>query len=85
MEIWNVMIKGLVDIGAPMFVMAMCVVKELGIMHLISKTKNYNIAFETITIALRRIINLPMKVGNFNYNMVFLIVNTNTYDILLDL
>jgi hypothetical protein len=25
-----------------------------------------------------------MKVGNFNYNMVFLIVNTNTYDILLD-
>jgi hypothetical protein len=85
MEIWNVMIKRLVDIGAPMFVMAMCVVKELGIMQLISKTNNYKIAFGTITITLGRIINLPMKVGNFNYNMVLLIVNINTYDIILDL
>ncbi len=54
-----------------MFVMAMCVVKELGIMHLISKTKNYKIAFGTITIALGRIINLPMKVGHFNYIWCF--------------
>ncbi len=59
------------DISAPMFVMAMCVVKELGIMHLISKTKNYKIAFGTITIALGRIINLPMKVGHFNYIWCF--------------
>jgi hypothetical protein len=85
MEIWNVMIEGLVDIRAPMFVMAISVVKKLGIMHLISKTKNYKTTFGTITITLGRIINLPMKVGNINYNMVFLIVNTNTYDILLDL
>lgn len=79
------MIKGLVDIDAPMFVVPMWVVKELGSMHLISKTKNYKIAFGTITITLGRNINLPMKVGNFNHNMVFLIAKTNTYDILLDL
>jgi hypothetical protein len=70
MEIWNVLIKGLVDIHAPMFVMAISVVKKLGIMHLISKTKNDNTTFGTITIILGRIINLHVKVGNINYNMV---------------
>jgi hypothetical protein len=56
MEIWNVMIKGLVDICAPKFVMAISVVKKLGIMHLISKTKNYKTVFGTITITLGKFI-----------------------------
>jgi hypothetical protein len=48
-------------------------------MHLVSRHETYKIASRTITIALGR------QVGNVVCNMMFLVVDTNTYDLLLGL
>jgi hypothetical protein len=48
-------------------------------MHLVSRHETYKIALGTITIALGR------QVGNVVCYMVFLVVDTNTYDLLLGL
>jgi hypothetical protein len=47
--------------------------------------ETYKIASGTITKALGRITNLLIKVGNIQCYMVFLIVDTDNYDILLGL
>jgi predicted aspartyl protease len=49
MEINNYVIEGLVDTGASMFVMVAAVVRELGIMHLVSGSETYKIASGVIT------------------------------------
>jgi predicted aspartyl protease len=41
MEINNYVVEGLVDIGASMSVMAAAVVRELGIMHLVTSSETY--------------------------------------------
>jgi hypothetical protein len=84
-EIHNGLIKGLVDTCVSMLVMATRIVRELGIMHMVFGTKIYKTASSTITKTLGRIIDLLVKVGNIQCNMVFLIVDTNSYDILLSL
>jgi len=48
-EINNYVVEGLVDIGASMFVMVVAVVKELGIMHLVTRSKTYKTALGVIT------------------------------------
>jgi hypothetical protein len=54
-EINNGMIEGLVDTGASMLVMATNIVRELGIMHLVSGYETYKITSGTITTALGRL------------------------------
>jgi predicted aspartyl protease len=85
MELLNGLIEGLVDTGAFMSMMVARSVRELGIMHLVSSNEKYKMASGTITRALGKITNLFIKVGNIQCNMVFLIVDIDSYDILLGL
>jgi hypothetical protein len=79
------MIKGLVDIGPSMSVMATNVVRELSIMHLVVGHETYKIASGIVMQALGRITKLPIKVGGIICQMIFLVVNIDSYDLLLGL
>jgi hypothetical protein len=52
---------------------------------LVSRHETYKIASSIITQALRRITNIPVTLGNVVYQMVFLVVDIDTYDLLLRL
>jgi hypothetical protein len=79
------MIEGLVDIGASMSIMVASVVRELGIMHLVAGHETYKMTFNIVTQALKRIIELPVKVGEIMCQMIFLVVDTDNYDLLFGL
>jgi hypothetical protein len=84
-EINNCLIEGLVDTGASMSVMAVAIVKELGLMHLVSGSETYKTASSTVTQALGRIKEVQIKVGGVQCNMTFMVVDTDSYDVLLGL
>ncbi len=63
-EINNHLVEGLVDTGASMSVMSASVVRELGIIHLVSGSKSYKTTLGVVTHALGRISEFPMRVGN---------------------
>jgi len=79
------MIEGLVDTRAFMSIMATSVVRELGIMHLVASHDTYKMASSIMMQALGRITELPVKVGGIMCQMIFLVVDTNNYDLLLGL
>jgi len=85
MEINNYVVEGLVDIGASMFVMTSVVVKQLGIMHMITSSETYKIASRVITQALGKIDEVPIKVGGVQCIMTFMVVNTYIYEVLFGL
>jgi len=62
-EINNYVVEGLVDTGVSMSVMAVAVVRELGIMHLVNGFETYKTVLEVVTQALGRIDDIPVKVG----------------------
>jgi len=66
-----------------MSVMAAAVVRELGLMHLVFGSETYKTASGTVTQALGRIGEVPIKVGGVQCNMTFMIVDTDSYDVLL--
>jgi hypothetical protein len=72
-KVCNGLIEGLVDTSASMSIMVIVIIRELGIMHLVLGNESYKITFCTITKALGRIMNIPIKVGNFWCGMVFLL------------
>ncbi len=84
-EINSCLIEGLVDIGASMSVMAAAVVRELGLMHMVSGSETYKTASGAVTQALGRIGEVPIKVGGVQCNMTFMVVDTDSYDVLLGL
>jgi hypothetical protein len=84
-EISNYVVEGLVDTGASMSVMATAIVKELGMMHLVTGTETYKTTSRVITQALGRIDEIPVKVGGVQCAMTFMVVDTNSYDVLLGL
>jgi len=84
-EVNQCLIEGLVDIGTSMSVMAAAVVRELGLMHLVSGSKAYKTASGAITQALGRIEEVPIKVGGVQCRMIFMVVDTDSYDVLLGL
>jgi hypothetical protein len=84
-EVNQCIIEGLVDTGASMSVMAAAVVRELGLMYLVSGSETYKTASGAVTQALGRISNVPIKVGGVNCKMTFMVVDTDSYDILLGL
>jgi len=84
-EINRYVLEGLVDTGASMFVMAATVVRELGMMHLIVGSETYKIASGIVTQALSRIDEVPVKVGGVQCTMTFMVVDTDSYDVLLRL
>jgi predicted aspartyl protease len=84
-EVIQCLIEGLVDTGASMSVMAAAIVRELGLMHLVSRSKTYKTTSSAITQALGRISEIPIKVGEVKCRMTFMVVDTDSYDILLGL
>jgi len=84
-EINNYVVEGMVDTGASMSVMATAVVRELGMMHLVTGTKTYKTASRVITQALERIDEIPIKVGGVQCAMTFMVVDMDSYDVLLGL
>jgi predicted aspartyl protease len=84
-EVNNYIVEGLVDTGASMTVMAATVVRELGMMHLVTGSETYKIASGVITQALGRINEVPVKVGGVQCTMTFMVVDTDSYDVLLGL
>jgi predicted aspartyl protease len=84
-EVNSYLVEGLVDTGASMSVMAVTVVRELGLMHLVSGSETYKTTLGTLTQALGRIDEVPIKVGGVQCNMTFMVVDTDSYDVLLGL
>jgi predicted aspartyl protease len=82
-QINNGMINELVDIGASMSIMATSIVRKLGIMHLVLGHETYKTASGIVTTILGRLDDIPMRVSNVVCSMVFLVVDTNTYNLLL--
>jgi predicted aspartyl protease len=62
-EINNYVVEGLVDIGASMFIMVVILVRELGIMNLVTGFETYKTMSGVVTQALSRIDKVPIKVG----------------------
>ncbi len=85
MEINNYVVEGLVDIGASMSIMVATIIRELGIMHLVASFETYKITSRVVMQAMGRINEVFMKVGDVQCNMNFMVVDTNSYDILLGL
>jgi predicted aspartyl protease len=54
-EISNYVVEGLVDTGASMFVLAVVIVRDLGMMHLVTGNESYKIASGVIIRALGRV------------------------------
>jgi hypothetical protein len=84
-EINLTLIEGLVDTNASMSIMVANVVREFDIMYLVLGHEVYKITSRTITQALRQIIDILITIGKVVCQMIFLVVNTNNYDLLLRL
>jgi len=84
-EINNYVVEGLVDIGASMSIMVVAIVKELGIMHLVTKFETYKTMSGVITQAMGKIDKVHVKVGGVQCTMTFMAINIDSYDILLGL
>ncbi|CAK9878698.1 unnamed protein product [Sphagnum jensenii] len=68
-----------------MSVMVAAVVRELGMMHLVTGSETYKIASGVVTQALGKIDEVPVKVGGMQCTMTFMVVDTDNYDVLLGL
>ncbi len=84
-EMNGYVVEGLVDTRASMSVLATTVVREMGMMHLVTGSENYKIASRMDTQALGRIDEIPVKVGGVQCAMTFMVVDTDSYDVLLGL
>ncbi len=84
-EINNGVIEGLVNIGASMLVMVANILQKLGIMHLVSGHETYKMTSRIVTTTLGRLDDMHVRVSNVVYSMVFLVVDTDTYNLLLGL
>ncbi len=84
-KINQAMIEGLVDIKTSMSVMATSVIRELGIMHLVAGHETYKRASSIVIQALGRIVELLMRVGGIIFQMIFLMVDIDSYDLFLGL
>ncbi len=68
-----------------MSVMAAAVVRKLGLMHLVSGSETYKTASGAVTQALGRIEEVLIKVGGVQCTMTFMVVDTDSYDVLFGL
>jgi predicted aspartyl protease len=59
----NNYVEGLVDTGASMSIMDATVVRESGIMHLVTRFETYKTTSGVVTQAFSRIDEIPVKVG----------------------
>ncbi len=68
-----------------MSVMAIAIVRELGMMHLVTGLETYKTALGVVTQALGKIDEIPVKVRGVQCTMTFMVVDTDSYDVLLGL
>ncbi len=85
MEINNYVVEGLVDTGASMSVMAVAMIREIGNNAFGCRIWNLQNRVKSVTQALGRIDELPIKVGGVQCTMTFMVVDTDNYDVLLGL
>ncbi len=78
----NYIVEGLVDIGASMSLLAIVVVKELGIMHLVMGFESYKIASGVVTQAFERIEGLLVWIRETSCNMLLMVVDMDSYMLL---
>jgi len=84
-EISDCVVEGLVDTRASMSILATAVVRELGIMHLVTGNESYKTTSGVITQALGRVDEIKVKIGGIQCAMTFMVVDTDGYDVLLGL
>ncbi len=84
-EIDRYIVEGLVDTGASMSVMAAAVVREMGMMHLVVGFETYKTTSGVVTQALGQIDEVSVGVGGVHCAMTFMVVDTDSYDVLLGL
>jgi predicted aspartyl protease len=68
-----------------MSVLAAAVVRELGIMHLVTWNESYKTASGVVTRALGRVDEVQVKIRGVQCAMTFMVVDTDGYDVLLGL
>jgi predicted aspartyl protease len=76
-EISDCIIEGLVDTGASMSVLAAAVVKELGIMHLVTGNESYKTTSRVVTRVLGRVDEVQVKIRGVQCAMTFMVVDTD--------
>jgi hypothetical protein len=84
-EINRCIIEGLIYTRASMSVMAIAVVWEMGMMHLIVGSETYKTTSGVVTHALGWIDEVSIIVGGVQCTMTFMVVDTYSYDVLLGL
>jgi hypothetical protein len=84
-EIDRYIVEGLVDTGASMSVMAAAMVREMGMMHLVVGFETYKTASGVLTRALGWIDEVSVGVGGVHCTMTFMVVDIDSYDVLLGL
>jgi len=65
-EISNYIVEGLIDTGASMSVLDVAIVRELGMMHLVTGNESYKTASGVITRALGRVNEIQVKSEAYN-------------------
>jgi predicted aspartyl protease len=78
MEINNCVVEGLVDNGASMSIMVVAIVRELGIMHMVTIFETYKTTLGVVTQALGRIDEILVKVGGVQCTMTFMVVDIDS-------
>jgi hypothetical protein len=68
-----------------MSVLAAAVVRELGMMHLVTGNESYKTTSGTITRALGWVNEVQVKIGGVKCAMTFMVVDTDGYNVLLGL
>ncbi len=68
-----------------MSVLVAAVVRELGMMHIVTGNESYKTASGAITRALGRVDEVQVKIGGVKCAVTFMVVDTNGYDVLLGL
>ncbi len=84
-EVSNHLAKGLASTSASMSIMAVGVVRELGIMHLVIGYESYETTSRLVTHVVGRINEIVVKVGEIQCFMTFMIIDINNCDLLLRL
>ncbi len=84
-EINNCVVEGLVDTGLSMSVLAVVIIRELGMMHLVTGNESYKTASGMVTRALGRVDEIQVKIGGIQCAMTFMVVDMDGYDMLLGL
>ncbi len=73
------------DIGTLMSMLATTMIRELRIMHLVFRSKSYKTTSNVMIQTMEKIERLSVKIGKTNCSMVFMVVDTDNYDVLLRL